>query len=433
MKKKQQKLLTHQHLLCADFFKTKDQHFWAYRPHADKWNSFEHLAHLAAYQHTFYDRIFQILETENPVFTRYDGQNDINFVNMQVLTPKEAWQELKDMRRHLINVADKLSKKDLKKTATHPIYGTLSLEQWIDFFILHESHHIFAIFQLKGKYELHEQAKYLEKDFTKAFTKKEKKNKAISFVEMPIMPTNLLEETISPDSTEIANSLKKQKEELIEVYNSRNEPTGEIVPRSEVHQKGLWHRTMHCWVIYRSKRGKICDYVVFQRRSAWKDSDPNKFDTTAAGHYTADKPIAEQKFKEIEEELGLQVNETDLNFVGVRINVEDFEDLFFNHEFQDVYFWVNDTPLQQYKLQTEEVSGLIALEINKGLELFLGEVDKVQAKGIEVIYAEDGTTSYKDKIFTVKKEDFGQTLDNYFAKALLLAKKILAGEKYVKI
>lgn len=127
------------------------------------------------------------------------------------------------------------------------------------------------------------------------------------------------------------------------------------------------------------------------------------------------------------------VNETDLINVGVRINVEDFENQFFNHEFQDVYFWVNDTSFHKYKLQTEEVSGLIALEIGKGLQLFMGEIDKVTAKGIEVVYEEDGKTSYKDKTFTVRREDFGQTLDNYFAKALLLAEQILEGKKYVKI
>lgn len=407
MKKYQQKLLENQHFLCRDFFKVAHQDFWLYQPIADKWNAVEHLAHLAAYQHTFYDRIFQILEIDTPTFGRYDSNNDTNFLAMRGLAPKEVWQDLKAMRKLIIKVAGKLSKKELQRTASHPVYGTLSLERWLNFFIQHENHHIFAISQLLGKFDT-----------------KHNQNKDSKITEEKIAKTSI---------ASVNEILVKQKEELIEVYDSRNQPTGKIEPRSKVHREGLWHRTMHCWVIYQSKRGKKNSYVVFQRRSAWKDSDPNKFDTTAAGHYTADMPIAQQRFKEIEEELGLLVNETDLINVGVRINVEDFENQFFNHEFQDVYFWVNDTSFHNYKLQTEEVSGLIALEINKGLQLFMGEIDKVSAKGIEVVYEEDGKTFYKDKTFTVRREDFGQTLDNYFAKALLLAEQILEGKKYVKI
>lgn len=243
MKKYQQKLLENQHILCRDFFKLAHQDFWLYKPLPDKWNAVEHLAHLAAYQHTFYDRIFQILETDNPTFGRYDSNNDTNFLIMRGLSPKEVWQDLKAMRKLIVKVASKLSKKELQRTASHPVYGTLSLERWLNFFIQHENHHIFAIFQLLGKFD----------------TKHSQNNNHTNNEKIQNTATN---------SASVNEILVKQKEELLEVYDSRNQPTGQIEPRSKVHQEGLWHRTMHCWIIYQSKRGKKNGYVVFQRRSA---------------------------------------------------------------------------------------------------------------------------------------------------------------------
>ncbi len=395
MKKYLQKLVQTQDILLKKLIKSDNQNFWDSRTQADKWSAHEHFAHLVCYQHIFYNRIILILETENPVFEKYEGNTDSDFLLFKTFSTEELWQDFKQCRKELIHILEKITKKQSKRTATHARYGTLHIEEWLTFFILHESDHIFTIFQLQ------KQSKFAS-------------NK-------PVETNNDQQQTTDLD----------QKQEWIEVYDSRQQATGQIVSRNEIHSKGLWHKTMHCWIIFKDRKG--VDYVVFQRRSAWKDSDPNKFDTTAAGHYTADVPIAAQRFREINEELGLKVPENELIYAGTRINVEDFQKQFFNHEFQDVYFWVNATPLKNYVLQTEEVSGLIALEIHKGLELFTGAINKTTAKGIEVVYAEDGTTSYKNKTFSIQKDDFGQTLDNYFAKTLVLAQRILAGEKYILI
>ncbi len=404
MEKHLKKLIKIQHLLLKSSIKRANSKFWEQKIVANKWSAQEHLAHLASYQHIFYNRILRIIETDNPHFEKYEAEEDANFSIFKNLDLEDLWKDLKIVRKKLLNLVESLSKKQVARTATHTRYGTLNIENWLNFFILHESHHIFAIFQLEKQFE--------KKDDNLSINNEE--------------DINLIENSAT----------HHQKHELLQVYDSNHQATNQFLPRSEVHKKGLWHKTMHCWIIYRNKRGENRDYIVFQRRSEWKDSDPNKFDTTAAGHYTADLPIESQRFREVEEELGLEITEKDekeMIFAGVRVNVEDFQEEFFNHEFQDVYFWVNNTPLKNYKLQTEEVSGLVALEISEGLKLFTGEVEQISAKGIEVVYAKDGTTSYKNKTFNLKKDDFGQTLDNYFAKALILGQRILAGEKYVMI
>ena len=40
---------------------------------------------------------------------------------------------------------------DLAKTGIHPAFGQMTLLQWLNFFLLHEAHHLFAIFKLASE------------------------------------------------------------------------------------------------------------------------------------------------------------------------------------------------------------------------------------------------------------------------------------------
>ena len=70
-------------------------------------------------------------------------------------------------------------------------------------------------------------------------------------------------------------------EEMIDILNSDGTPAGYSRSRTEVHAKGLWHRTVHIWTF--DKNGRI----VFQQRSHLKENNPNLLDTSCAGHITA--------------------------------------------------------------------------------------------------------------------------------------------------
>ena len=37
--------------------------------------------------------------------------------------------------------------------------------------------------------------------------------------------------------------------ELIDGYNENNEPTGDVVERFDAFDKGLWRRTVSCWIL----------------------------------------------------------------------------------------------------------------------------------------------------------------------------------------
>jgi uncharacterized damage-inducible protein DinB len=120
------------------------------QPTPGKWSIFENIVHLATYQHTFVARVKQLLEGNNPQFGAYSAEADPRFADACHLSTREIMQDLlglrKEMAAEIINFPDA----DLMKKGTHPVYGELSLLLWLNFFLLHEAHHLFIILKLSA-------------------------------------------------------------------------------------------------------------------------------------------------------------------------------------------------------------------------------------------------------------------------------------------
>lgn len=114
-----------------------------------KWSIFENIVHLQSYQHFFLDRIKQILETENPIFVRYTAEADPLFVDNCRKTPREIMQDLITVRKDMAAAMLAYPESVFIRKGTHPTFGTMTLLQWINFFLLHEAHHLFVIFKLR--------------------------------------------------------------------------------------------------------------------------------------------------------------------------------------------------------------------------------------------------------------------------------------------
>jgi 16S rRNA (adenine1518-N6/adenine1519-N6)-dimethyltransferase len=71
--------------------------------------------------------------------------------------------------------------------------------------------------------------------------------------------------------------------------------------RSDVHGNNLRHRAVHILIF--DQAGD----VYLQQRSRWKDRHPLKWDSSAAGHVTAEESYEETARRELEEELGINV------------------------------------------------------------------------------------------------------------------------------
>ncbi len=146
------------------------------------------------------------------------------------------------------------------------------------------------------------------------------------------------------------------KDELVDVLDEKGRKTGQVLLKSEVHRKSLWHGGTHLW-IYNSK-----GEVLLQRRHPSKLIRPNMWDISVAGHIPAGKTPLENAIEEAAEELGLKVNPKKIKFVGTVKSqtlrpADKFSDKEWNHR---VVNWVHlvemDVNLQDLTLEEGETS-----------------------------------------------------------------------------
>ena len=113
-----------------------------------KWSIFENMVHLQTYQHVFCDRVKKMLEENNPTFPRYVADTDPDFLSNCKKETREIMGDLITTRKEMSTERLSLKDEDMVRTGTHPVFGTMSIAQWLDFFLLHEAHHLFTIFKM---------------------------------------------------------------------------------------------------------------------------------------------------------------------------------------------------------------------------------------------------------------------------------------------
>jgi uncharacterized damage-inducible protein DinB len=117
------------------------------RPHPDKWSARENLAHLARYHEMFMERIERIRKEDCPALTRYSAENDPGWLEWTTLPVNEVLAGLRALRAQMLKLVEKLSEAELSRTAVHSRFGEMTLIEWLEFFLLHEAHHLLAVMQ----------------------------------------------------------------------------------------------------------------------------------------------------------------------------------------------------------------------------------------------------------------------------------------------
>ena len=117
------------------------------RPIPDKWSGRENLAHLARYQEMFLERIRRILTEEQPLLPRYRAEEDPDWPTWARMPVADVLPSILALRSELIQRVEKLSDHDFLRTAVHPRFGEMNLVQWLEFFLLHEAHHLYIVMQ----------------------------------------------------------------------------------------------------------------------------------------------------------------------------------------------------------------------------------------------------------------------------------------------
>ena len=144
-------------------------------------------------------------------------------------------------------------------------------------------------------------------------------------------------------------------EELLDILDESGRPTGEVIPKSEAHRLGLWHRCFHCWICGSDPGGP---YLLLQRRAAAKDTWPGYLDVTAAGHLAAGEEILDG-LRAVEEELGLRVEPERLVYLGTRKIEQELKEGC-DREFHEVFLLSDATPPEDLRLQKDEVEAMFS-------------------------------------------------------------------------
>ncbi len=113
-----------------------------------KWSAREQLAHLGRYHEISLVRIERILRELNPLLDRYRAEEDPGWPEWQSLSARDIIARLQILRKELVGRVRILDTSAFERTGVHPRFGALTLKQWLEFFLVHEGHHLYAIFGL---------------------------------------------------------------------------------------------------------------------------------------------------------------------------------------------------------------------------------------------------------------------------------------------
>lgn len=154
------------------------------------------------------------------------------------------------------------------------------------------------------------------------------------------------------------------KQELIDVLTENGIKTVEILPRSEVHKRGLWHRIIVVAIINEKNE------ILLQQRSNDKDKNPGMWDISVTGHLSAGQDSLMAATREISEEvsvsLGYSVDVKDFRFMFSYRKEEKVNENHFDRQFYD-FFVLRQSGLndENIKFQASEVQAIKFVNINK--------------------------------------------------------------------
>lgn len=164
--------------------------------------------------------------------------------------------------------------------------------------------------------------------------------------------------------------------EYLDIYDEQGNFLG-TEERSVVHTKGLWHKTVHCWLY--DKEGNI----FFQRRA-----DRGTLYTTSSGHLSAGESVTKAFRREIKEEIGLDIDASDATHVNVvpfqMDRIKEDGSVFRDRAFANVYVDLYEGDYKDFHMDESEVSGIVIVNAKDALELFQKEEGTLLGKEISV-------------------------------------------------
>lgn len=140
--------LEYQHETIRDLIRNIPEEDLKLHVNPDKWSAFENIAHLTAYQPVFIKRLEKIQTEASPLFDRYVAEQDPHYFAALERPLSELLSDIEEKRKIILDTLKGMDDTVLAKIGVHPKYGQFTVKEWTEFFLLHESHHLYTIFML---------------------------------------------------------------------------------------------------------------------------------------------------------------------------------------------------------------------------------------------------------------------------------------------
>lgn len=192
------------------------------------------------------------------------------------------------------------------------------------------------------------------------------------------------------------------------------EKTGQTKTLNQAWNDEDWIGTFNLWIVQKDPEPAI----IYQQRSLTSSWEPGKLDVSVGGHYSAGEK-EEAGLREAQEELGKNYKPSELFKMGRRINVSKDTAGRSRNNMSDIFLIIDNSPLEDYQLQEDEVSAIFRCPLDKLLQAHEDKNFTFVAYGIDV----KGNRLEKE----VSHQSFPYNWDNYHYKSALLIDQYLRG------
>jgi hypothetical protein len=110
-----------------------------------RWSVTENVAHLARYHEVTIERVRLILSALEPTLDTYRAEADPEWAAWRGISFEDAVLRLHAARDTLVGILAELGPAQWTRTGRHPRFGALTLRAWMEFFLVHEGHHLYVI------------------------------------------------------------------------------------------------------------------------------------------------------------------------------------------------------------------------------------------------------------------------------------------------
>ncbi len=135
-----------------------------------------------------------------------------------------------------------------------------------------------------------------------------------------------------------------------------------------VHRQGLWHKGVHVFIL--TPEGKF----VIQKRGPEVNLKPNMLESSAGGHINTGHTAIETVIYELHEEIGITVNESEIEYVGQIVDqFVEHDGVWKNNEFDGIYIIRKDIKPEEIIIGKKEVSEVVFVDAKEYLQKGIAE------------------------------------------------------------